>query len=71
MAVPRPWPTNLTSSGTALVNDIIVPLHSIAVSRVASEPCHGWQRSPRKGRRINQNHGLLRSCWFRVHWPRG
>ena len=27
MAVPRPWPTTLTSSGTALVNDIIAPLH--------------------------------------------
>ena len=26
MAVPRPWPTTLTSSGTALVNDIIPPL---------------------------------------------
>ena len=27
MAVARPWPTTLTSSGTALVNDIIAPLH--------------------------------------------
>jgi hypothetical protein len=27
MAVPCPWPTTLTSSGTALVNDIIAPLH--------------------------------------------
>ena len=27
MAVPRPRPTTLTSSGTALVNDIIAPLH--------------------------------------------
>ena len=27
MAAPRPWPTTLTSSGTALVNDIIAPLH--------------------------------------------
>ena len=27
MAVPRPWPTTLTSSGTALVNHIIAPLH--------------------------------------------
>ena len=27
MAAPRPWPTTLTSSGTALVNDIIVPAH--------------------------------------------
>jgi hypothetical protein len=35
---------------------------SVAFSRVASEPCHGWRRSPRKGRRITQNHGLLRSC---------
>jgi len=26
MAVPRPRPTTLTSSGTALVNDIIAPL---------------------------------------------
>ena len=40
--------------------------------RVASEPCHGWRRSPRKGRRINQNHGLLRSCGFRpsIRLPR-
>ena len=27
MAVRRPWPTTLTSSGAALVNDIIAPLH--------------------------------------------
>ena len=27
MAAARPWPTTLTSSGTALVNDIIAPLH--------------------------------------------
>ena len=39
---------------------------SIAVSRVALEPCHGWRRSPRKGRRINQNHALLPHLGF-VH----
>ena len=27
MAVARPWLNTLTSSGTALVNDIIAPLH--------------------------------------------
>ena len=27
MAAARPWPTTLTSSGTALINDIIAPLH--------------------------------------------
>ena len=27
MAVRRPWPTTLTSSGAALVSDIIAPLH--------------------------------------------
>ena len=27
MAAPPAWPTTLTSSGTAVVNDIIAPLH--------------------------------------------
>ena len=38
----------------------LLAMASIAASRVASKPCHGWRRSPRKGRLIDQNHGLLR-----------
>jgi hypothetical protein len=40
-------------------------------TRSLRAPCHG-RRSPRKGRRIKQNQGLLRSCGFRpsIRLPR-